>query len=79
MDPPGGDPRGPFRSRGPSLKVQLYYTPDFSTVNRRVLMFTKEAKSVHKICDFSPGTGADGKLFAGEAQSSFLAGSPVVQ
>ncbi len=38
----------------PSLKVRLYYNADFSTVNRRVLMFTKEAQSVHKICNKLP-------------------------
>ena len=37
----------------PSLKVRLYYNADFSTVNRRVLMFTEVTIFVHKICDFS--------------------------
>ena len=34
---------------------QLHYTTGISTVNRRVLMFTKETISVHKICNILRG------------------------
>ena len=44
----------------PSLKVRPYYSADFSTVKPRVLMFTKEATFVHKICEKSPLRGAAG-------------------